>query len=306
LLNRANNSITESASRKLFISSLLHCRRDPTILRDNKEVLGRIFELVSRQYRDDAVVAITAANAITHAFSRKVIDPEPILLEKVRDLVLSSIPLIPGIHSIHIARCMRAVSNLERLRMEDSGEYVKTLVEEASMPLRLSSYSATDLSEIIHSVHQLNRIDEDTIRAFQEKLFQELVSREPFIRIKNELHKKDPQSLSMIGVSNILFVSRHNPDLSDEVGSMFGRLMGSKKITESVAIEGSTIFHLVSILDSLIMLESYTSVRKAIKRIVPVIIAKRDSGIIPLTDNDLEHVSKCLDRVQNSFKNSSI
>jgi hypothetical protein len=295
-----------------LIAGLIECRKDPTVFQTHGAFMGTLLERVYRDYKEDAIVLISAANALAHALSRNLIAEKKDMLRRVNELIVSSTPLLPEIHSIHIARCLRAARVLVKDQSGGRRDLIKVLIEEAGRPLRLASYSATDLSELIHSAYQLREVDLELLSSFHNQLIHELVSREPFLRIKNLINKKDPQSLSMIGVSNILFASRQSPNC-ERLTSLFSRLLGSKTVTETMAIEGSTTFHLVSILDSILRNGCATSVHhsgirswKAVKRIVPVIVSKRNSGKIPLNDKDMAHIQAALELARNSFQDKTI
>jgi hypothetical protein len=167
--------------------------------------------------------------------------------------------LIPELHSIpniYMSRTVRAASALE------FGDLIETLITEASRPVRVSSYSAMDLSELIHSVPTMRMKcmgseQRDTTMKFLTNLLDELSSRRYSLKITNEIssfahvRSAKAQELSFIAVSNILFTLR-DVDASG-CRSVLRDLLMSRESTDDDAFRGATRFHLISVCDSLLV-----------------------------------------------------
>jgi len=177
-------------------------------------------------------------------------------LRPIKSMLDTLIPELHSIPNIYMSRAVRAASALE------FGELIETLVTEASRPVRVSSYSAMDLSELIHSVHSMRMKcmgseQRDTTMKFLTNLLDELSSRRHSLKITNEIssvahvRSAKAQELSFIAVSNILYTLR-DVDASG-CRSVLRDLLISRESTDDDAFRGATRFHLVSVCDSLLV-----------------------------------------------------
>lgn len=173
--------------------------------------------------------------------------------------------MLPNLYqtpNIQVVRAIRVASNFEWTSVTD------TLITEALRGARLSSYSAMDISELIHSANVMlrNCTESDVherIEFLINSLYNEVLSRKHSINIKNEISSNrhvramKPQDLSLIASSNILFVLRDIKNINCR--NVIRDILKSRETCEDDAFFGSSLLHLVSVSDSLLLTASSES-----------------------------------------------
>jgi hypothetical protein len=287
---------------KSFIRDLSHLQRDLTRELDDQaamEICSKISELKSPQ----AAVLVTAGRCIVTAFRRgRVTD-----LEVVRQMLNTLVPILNDTRNIYVTRAVRMASFLPW--SSDS----EILIAEASRPNRISSYSAMDLSELIHSLHKWKTVVSDehallSIDRLFTVLLSELSSRQHLLRVKNQivsnsrLRPQHGQDLSFIAVSNILFAIRTmGPSISR---SILRDVLKSTELTEDDAYRGATILHLVSVCDSLLLTGSADSQQcdwKVYRRILKELKRKQS-----FAGDENPFVSACVMKLMTQYSNKKL
>lgn len=245
-------------------------------------------------------VCITAANLLSHQVTRGISQPSPHVRSAILSLISKAVHSLDSMHAVYIARAARAMTVLPLNEAEL--EILESLIAESVRPARLESFSAMDLSEVLHSFaiivsnnkDILTRISPRTFSCFIESLLREFLQRSSFINIQlTRKNTGDRQWLSIQAVSNILFaLSIIRTAIGDIVAEDI-----EKKIVElcndlicnhcdKIALQSCQPKHVLSILRSQIVLNSQTtrSEEKAFRLLLAELIRK--NGVSEARDRD--------------------
>jgi hypothetical protein len=248
-----------------------------TVTQDQREVVDTLLKCLphAKTALDDQAVRILCENVSTSFVG----SPQVLLLAarccvaaNRSGSVTSLLPvygllelILPDLHqrpNIQVVRAIRVASEMEWTSVTEA------LFNEALKKTRVCSYSAMDISELIHSANMMYRkcIEQDNherVELLMNTLFNEVVARRHSIIIKNEISSKRhvramrSQDLSFIASSNILFVLRDIGNISCR--NVLRDILRSRETCEDDAFLGSPLLHLVSVCDSLLFTASSES-----------------------------------------------
>ena len=245
-------------------------------------------------------MCITAANLLSHQVSRGISQPSPHVRSAILSLISKALNSLDSMHAVYIARAARAMTALPL--NESELQILESLIAESVRPARLESFSAMDLSEVLHSFAIivsnnkvfLTRISSHTVSRFIESLLREFLQRSSYINIQlTRKNRGDRQWLSIQAVSNILYALatlRGNAgdivakDIEKEIVKLSNDLICNH--CEKIALQSCQPKHVLSILRSQIILNTPTTrnEEKASRLLLAELIRK--GGVSEVRDRD--------------------
>ena len=245
------------------MTALTYIRNNGALFVDRHDILQRIHDLSKMETSISGKELVTGANTIAHQLSRGYWCDIGEGSAAIQSMLRQGSPEFPSMHSVYIARALRAVTGIDE---GQGADILRSLVMEASRPNRITSYSSMDISEMVHSIQKLLRMNGHSTDAQGElvslfnALLKEFVERRLYVKI--ELKKRSrahSQSLTIQGLSNIAYsVSRVKatfPVADRVLCDLFPILLDLLiNHTQPESIEACQIMHLVSLMESLLSL----------------------------------------------------
>lgn len=206
----------------------------------------------------------------------------------------------------------KAINEMSRSNDSPNGETtLESLLEEANKDVRMASYSAMDLGVLFHSTCSLisKALEAGTsgitLESFMKSLTNQIVSRKHCLCVSNT-YAGNPQALSIIAVSNILFSIRTLPDrvILEKETLLAVILHVLRNHCEKDAVLACRTFHIYSIMESLILLtKSGTEDSWAVmKRLMKEIHRKRGF----MSQEDIDYINSIRDLALDKFSDNPI
>lgn len=194
--------------------------------------------------------------------------------------------------------------------VEISGK-LDIFIREAQTTGRIESFSAMDLSEILHSLITIpaDELTPDSLRgieSFAHSLFREFVGRALSIKVVIEpIKRTDPQSLTIQALSNIGYAfSKLKERLPKGVPERFTREIGESLTTiiadhcSKDALQSAQPFHLVSLTRTIISCSDdvFENETKCLSRIFTALLRKKSTV-------DMSALREVVDNLEYRYRN---
>lgn len=255
-LSKILNNTRDYNTRQLM-SALVVLRINESLSLDSSLLLTSLEAVDATSGTQGGELAVTGANIVARRLKRGLARDNQCESKIICSLLELSEPSWPQMHSVFIARALRAVSLTAGTFWRDS--ILSKLIAEASRRERVSNYSVMDISEILHSISTISEWADPAVSQPVSDFFQELViellERQSYMKVALSVTgKKTPQSITIQGLSNVAFaIDKMNklfPQLSlDSVTSLIRNLIANH--TEPDAFQACQPVHLVTLLRSI-------------------------------------------------------
>ena len=220
-LSHANGIIQKQRLTQLM-TSLVELTNTPLAPEELEQLANSLTPLAEFLDGSKGVLCVTAANLLSRQMKQGSYPLTPHISHSLVSLLSASAAFWDSMHAVYIARATRAMTVSSFTDLEQN--LLRSLMDECRRPARLESFSAMDLTEIIHAVTLIS-LDQSTnsswfthafVCDFIKLLATEFIERAPYMhmRIKRD-SSADRQWISIQAISNILFSLSRATDSSE-------------------------------------------------------------------------------------------